>query len=210
MGFTDAVRHSFRNFATFEGRARRSEFWFFYLFLSLAGLAGGAIVLVVALLTIGLSSAGDGEPSGVAIAIYLVVIALWFLGMLVLYLPFLAVWARRLHDMGQTGHWLWLNLVSLGIVPGIMAFMDSEPGPNRWGPDPKAAERPAVPYGYAQAGYGAPAGYAGAQPGQIPPGSAPAPHQPGQVTPPPPPPPTGDNPWAQPSPEPPAQPDEQR
>ena len=212
MGFVDSVRHSLRLYATFEGRARRSEFWYFYLFLTLAGLAGGVVVFVVAMLTIGLSSAGDGEPSGAAIAIYLLVIGLWVLGMLVLYIPYLAVWARRLHDMGQTGHWLWLNLVSLGIVPLIMAFMDSERGANRWGPDPKAAERPGVPYGYPQASDGAHAGYDHSQPGQLPPGYAPAPPSPGQASPPPAPP--GDNPWAQPpsqpSAQPPAHPDEPR
>lgn len=210
MGFTDAVRSSMRQYATFEGRARRSEFWYFYLFYFLVALAGGAVVLVVALLTVGLSSAGGNDPAGWAIAIYLVAIGLWMLSMFALYIPIYAVWARRLHDMGQTGHWLWLNLVSLGIVPLIMAFMDSERGPNRWGPDPKAAERPGLPYGYPQQDYPQP-GYGYPQPGQLPPSDAPAaqqpvqqPAQPEQMPPPPSSP--SDSSWAQP----PGQPGQQR
>ncbi len=52
---------------------------------------------------------------------------------------------RRLHDMGQTGAWVLLGFVGLGIVPLIMCIMDGQPGTNQWGPDPKALERPGVP-----------------------------------------------------------------
>ena len=145
MGFADAVRSGFANFATFEGRARRSEFWWFYLFLTLAAFGGGFIVMIVAFLTIVPGSSDGQDPSGLAVGIYLLATGLWLIGMLVLYIPMLAVWARRLHDMGQTGHWLWLSLVGVGMVPLIMAFFDSEARPNRWGPDPKAHLRPAAP-----------------------------------------------------------------
>ncbi|WP_159449113.1 DUF805 domain-containing protein [Demequina sp. NBRC 110055] len=145
MGFADAVRSAFANFSRFEGRARRSEFWWFYLFMMLAAFGGGLIVMVVALLTIVPGSSDGQDPSGIAIGIYLVTIGLWLIGMLVLYIPYLAVWARRLHDMGQTGHWLWLVLAGVGIVPLIMASFDSEAGANRWGPDPKAHLRSAPP-----------------------------------------------------------------
>lgn len=165
MGFIEAVKASFSQFATFEGRSRRAEFWWFYLFLTLVGVASYFVVIVAMLATIGLSvGSGADEPDPVAFIIFGVIMLIWMLGMLVLYIPYLAVSARRLHDMGQTAHWLWLYLVGLGIVPVIMAFMDSERGPNQWGEDPKAGERVAYP-----AYYGAPPAAAypqQAQPGQ--------------------------------------------
>ena len=147
MGFSTAVKSCMRQFATFSGRARRAEFWMFYLFLSLVVLLGFFVVMLVALAVFATNTTGQ-EPSGVAIAIYLVVVILWALGVVALWVPFLAVSARRLHDIGQSGHWLWLYLASLGIVPLIMAFMDSQWGPNQWGPDPKAAERGPLPAAY--------------------------------------------------------------
>ena len=43
MGFTESVKTVFSKFATFSGRASRSEFWWFYLFNSLAWLVFGII-----------------------------------------------------------------------------------------------------------------------------------------------------------------------
>lgn len=43
MGFADAVRSALNNYATFSGRARRAEYWWFALFCILGGLAAGAL-----------------------------------------------------------------------------------------------------------------------------------------------------------------------
>lgn len=180
MGFMEAVKTCFSKFATFEGRARRAEFWMFYLFLQIIGVVGYVLIFVVAMVA-GLSPlllGGASEEAmmtgfGLGMGLTVIVFGIYFLAMLVLTIPYLAVTARRLHDMGQSAHWLWLHLVGFGIVPVIMAFFDSEWGQNRWGPDPKAQERAmyaqAHPYGYGgQPQYGQQPGYGQQQYGQQP------------------------------------------
>ncbi|BDP42173.1 hypothetical protein DAETH_21420 [Deinococcus aetherius] len=55
------------------------------------------------------------------------------------FLPTLAVNIRRLHDTGRSGWWYLIAFVPLvgGIVLLIFAVMDSQPGTNKWGPNPK-------------------------------------------------------------------------
>jgi uncharacterized membrane protein YhaH (DUF805 family) len=54
-------------------------------------------------------------------------------------LPSLAVGARRLHDTGKSGWWLLLGLIPLvGLILIIFWVMDSNPGDNQYGPNPKA------------------------------------------------------------------------
>ena len=74
------------------------------------------------------------------------VFAVLFVASLAFILPHYAAQARRLHDMGQSGLWVLLNFAGLGIVATIMCIMDTQPGTNQWGPDPKAGERGT--YGY--------------------------------------------------------------
>ncbi|MDR2140905.1 MAG: DUF805 domain-containing protein [Deltaproteobacteria bacterium] len=111
-----------RKFATFEGRARRREFWMFVLWAHL-------LVLVLVLVGIGL-----GFIVPFAGGLFLVLTLLACLAMTV---PSLALWTRRLHDMGQPGWWLLLNIPGLGFIPLIMALVDSQPGDNQFGPNPK-------------------------------------------------------------------------
>lgn len=160
MGFGQAVKTGFSKYATFSGRARRSEFWWWMLFQTLVLLPFTIIftvtyfILIFSLLeAAGPSgevefSQGNWVPLAVAGALMLV-------ASLALALPSYAVWARRLHDMGQTGWWLLLNFASLGLVPLIMSFFDSEARANQWGEDPKAGERVMAPAGYAAQGYAA-------------------------------------------------------
>ena len=58
---------------------------------------------------------------------------------LALFIPSLAAWVRRLHDVGKSGHMLWLILVCGigGLIPLFMCIGDSKPGPNQYGPNPK-------------------------------------------------------------------------
>ena len=159
MGFGQAIKNCFGKYATFSGRARRAEFWMFYLFTQLISIVGAALILAIALAVLPTSEGGD-DPSGAELALFFGAIGVVALASIALVIPLYAAWARRLHDMGQSGHWLWLTLVGLGIVPFIMAFIDSERGTNQWGADPKSAERGA--YGtYGQAPV--------SQPGYLPP-----------------------------------------
>jgi uncharacterized membrane protein YhaH (DUF805 family) len=119
MGFSEAVRVALiEKFATFNGRARRSEYWYFQLFAGV--VAGVAMVLM-----------GMNEDS-------LAVISLVSIVVLALFVPSLAVTVRRLHDTGRSG---WFYLVALvPIVGGILVFIwtcsRGTEGVNRYGSDP--------------------------------------------------------------------------
>lgn len=111
-----------RQYATFEGRARRKEYWFFVLFYVLVYLALAAVDALTGTYD---ADAGIGLLSG-----------LYALATL---LPNLAVTARRLHDTDRSGWWILVGLVPLigGIVLLVFMCLDSQPGGNRFGPNPK-------------------------------------------------------------------------
>ena len=113
------------NYANFNGRARRKEYWMFTLFFLLFALIGGFII--------GILSA----VSETAALIALILVAVWYLAHLV---PSLAVTVRRLHDTGKSG---WLYLIALipyigSFVIFIFTVLDGDRGDNAYGPDPKA------------------------------------------------------------------------
>lgn len=107
MTFTQAVRSALGNYATFSGRARRSEYWWFYLFTILVGLVTSVVDAV-------LNTAFNNEIGIVGTIISLALL-----------LPSLAVTARRLHDTGRTGWWMMLPVVPLltTIVVGFAAVL---------------------------------------------------------------------------------------
>ena len=118
MTFGEAVSSVLKQYAGFTGRARRSEYWYFALFNA---LVLSAVRLLAALLNAPLLS------------LLVVLVGLVFL------LPGLAVTARRLHDTGRTGWLLLLGIIPLAGTIALLVFtcMDSDPGPNRFGPSPK-------------------------------------------------------------------------
>jgi uncharacterized membrane protein YhaH (DUF805 family) len=122
MTLLEAVKMSFAKYASFDGRARRSEYWYFTLFhwlvILLAGVASYLVMLAIPAL---------------AIILYSIVI----FGTL---LPHLAVSVRRLHDVNRTGWWYLLGCVPpLGTIVLLVWFCtDGTRGPNRFGADPKA------------------------------------------------------------------------
>jgi len=147
MGMGEAFATCMRKYADFTGRARRSEYWWFYLVQFLIQLPFSIVFTVFYMIWLAsfMDVVGDGnsDPDWGAVNWSPLVIG-WLvilLPALVFLLPNLAAMARRLHDMGQSGHWLWLTLVGFGIVPLIMCIMDGQAFENRWGPDPKAGER---------------------------------------------------------------------
>lgn len=118
-----------RNYANFQGRAHRTEYWMFVLvnFIVLAVLA-----FLDSMLFGGLSEAGG----------YGVLTGLYSLGILI---PGLAVAVRRLHDTGRSGWWLLVGLIPVigGLVLLVFMVLDSEEGANQYGPNPKGAGSPA-------------------------------------------------------------------
>lgn len=116
MGFADAVKSVFSQYAGFNGRARRSEFWYFYLFN----------IIVAAVLGI-LSS---------FLGFFSIISGLYSLAILV---PSIAVGIRRLHDIGKSGWFYLICFIPLvgSIILLIFFAKDSEPGENQYGPNPK-------------------------------------------------------------------------
>ena len=153
MTFGEAIKYCFGHLFDFKGRARRSEFWWFYLFMNL--VVSVVVLIIMAVMFAALipliaeSSTGSPDESVIAASLGItgLMYVLIFVVAIVSSVLMLGVNARRLHDMGQSAHWLWLYLVNLSIVPIIMAIMEGQPHANQWGPDPKAAqnEAPALP-----------------------------------------------------------------
>jgi len=116
MNMQEAVRSVLSQYANFNGRARRSEYWFWTL-------ATVIVSVVVAIIDVIIGN----------------VILEWVL-ILATLVPSLAVGARRLHDTDKSG---WLQLIGIipiiGWVVLIVFFaMDSTPD-NKYGPNPKGA-----------------------------------------------------------------------
>ncbi|MBR1732419.1 MAG: DUF805 domain-containing protein [Alloprevotella sp.] len=158
MSFVEAIKACFAKFATFKGRARRSEFWWFYLLNAIPGLAMSYLTnwklgKVNEIQSKAMEVLFDEEKYDAIMAQAASVDSTFYtwaavLGviMLVLLIPGLAVWVRRLHDVGKSGHMLWLILVCGvgGLIPLVMCISDGKPEPNQYGPSPKFAPQ-AVP-----------------------------------------------------------------
>ena len=108
MGFVESVQSCFHNYATFDGRAPRSEYWFFHLFAFLVTLAGIFTAFFIFLIILGLL------------------------------LPSLAVNVRRLHDIDKSGWFLFIACIPLigPIILLIWHCQRGTYGENRFGPDP--------------------------------------------------------------------------
>ena len=118
MDFRTAVRTCLSKYATFAGRARRSEFWWFALFVFAGNLLLGLIDAAVF----------PGETRVFA--------PLFWLAML---LPSIAVSVRRMHDIGRTGWWVLLHLIPvIGFLVILYFYVQrSEAGANAHGPPPQ-------------------------------------------------------------------------
>ena len=135
MSFGEAVRTCLKNYATFDGRATRSQFWWFYLFVVIVSAIGYAPFLMFTLIAAGASDGSAVATLFVVLAIIWVIV--WIAAYLALIVPLLAVGCRRLHDRGQTGWWQLLMLVPCGsIVLLVFWVMESMPGDNEYGPQP--------------------------------------------------------------------------
>jgi uncharacterized membrane protein YhaH (DUF805 family) len=107
-----------KKYAEFSGRARRKEYWMFFLFYFLIAIAIGIVEAVI-------------HTGGILGGIYA----------LAMLIPGLAVTVRRLHDTGRTGWWILIGLIPVigTIVLLVFMVLDSQPGDNEYGPNPKAA-----------------------------------------------------------------------
>lgn len=122
LSFSDAVRQVFNKYATFKGRARRSEYWWFVLFYCLVLIAAA---LLDNLFGITIEHTFYG--------------AIYCIAALVLFLPNLTVTVRRLHDINKSG-WniLWGIIPLIGsILLIVWCCQDSKAEANQYGESPK-------------------------------------------------------------------------
>ncbi|MBK8198868.1 MAG: DUF805 domain-containing protein [Acidobacteria bacterium] len=133
--FPEAIQLFFKRYTDFQGRSRRSEYWWVFLMNLIVGFVGGILLAVL-----GGYGSGDINPIGMVL---IGILAIYVLAIIV---PSIALFVRRLHDINQTG-WIALGLYILGVVPivGLLAsiaqivigVIPGTVGPNKYGPDPK-------------------------------------------------------------------------
>ena len=106
------------NYANFRGRARRKEYWMFFLFNVLFVFVTTAIDLVL----------------GIFPLLYVIYI-------LAIIVPSIAVFVRRMHDVGKSGWWFFIGFIPIigTIWLLVLLFTDGVTGENSYGPSPKAA-----------------------------------------------------------------------
>jgi uncharacterized membrane protein YhaH (DUF805 family) len=113
MTFSEAIKDGFDHYVKFDGRARRSTFWYWVLFGFLVGIVANIIDAAL-----GTNPAVSGLVG------------------LALFLPGLSVAIRRLHDTGRSGWWYLIVLIPLiGIIVLIVFWVqEGDAGDNEYGP----------------------------------------------------------------------------
>jgi len=116
MDFVTAVKTCMSKYATFQGRAARSEYWFFTLFMFVINLIASVIA---------------GASLGVLAVLPMILT-------IALFLPSLAVSIRRLHDLDKSGWWILIILIPLvGVLILLWWFCQrGSEGQNMFGSDP--------------------------------------------------------------------------
>jgi len=105
-----------KQYADFNGRARRKEYWMFILFNTIVAMGIGFVSGIIA-----------GASNNASLA--------QFPGLiynLAVLIPTIAVGVRRMHDVGKSGWFLLIPIYSF-----ILACTDGDQGENEYGPDPK-------------------------------------------------------------------------
>ena len=115
MPFVDAFKACMQKYANFEGRASRSEYWWFYLWVQLLGIPAGVMDGII----------------GLEAQLVSALVSLVFL------LPSLSVGVRRLHDSGKSGWNLLWVLTIIGIFYVLyLSIIEGETMPNAYGAVP--------------------------------------------------------------------------
>ncbi|WP_330379706.1 DUF805 domain-containing protein [Anaeromassilibacillus senegalensis] len=116
MEFLQPYISMWTNYVNFKDRARRRDFW-------MAFLVNFIVVFILGILV------NIASFFGIISGIY----------SLAILIPMLGLWVRRLHDTGKSGWFLLLGLIPAvgAIILLVFACMDSQPGANQYGPNPK-------------------------------------------------------------------------
>ena len=119
-----------KKYVTFSGRARRKEFWMFILINLIIGAIASVLDSAFGLSKTEVVNGVTTYSAGAISLIY----------SLAVLLPSLAVAVRRMHDIGKSGGWIFINLIPLigWIWYIVLAATAGQVGDNKYGPDPKA------------------------------------------------------------------------
>jgi len=121
MTFEEAVQSCLGQWCSGQGRASRLEFWWFTLFC--AAVPAALMVLGAACQAVGLPQSAQLSNRTADVFSVLVLI------------PYIAVFVRRLHDVGLSGRWLLLVVVPVMGAAAVLALASrrSVPAVNQWG-----------------------------------------------------------------------------
>ncbi|MEO6135927.1 MAG: DUF805 domain-containing protein [Ginsengibacter sp.] len=119
-----------KNYATFTGRARRSEYWYFVLFSMIATIVAAIIDRMLGT-TFSMAIGGESVSLGYGYV--------YLFYSLAVFLPGLAVTVRRLHDTNKSGWYFLIILIPLAGAIWLLVLLctDSTFGINKYGPNPK-------------------------------------------------------------------------
>ena len=126
MGFIEAVQTGFSKTFTFSDRATRSEFWWFYLFLVILNIISNPIILLIT------STMSKELALG---SMYAINILLIIAG-----IAFIALGARRLHDIGRSGWWQLLAFTGIGVFVLLYWYIQPSQADNKYGKNLLATE----------------------------------------------------------------------
>jgi len=123
MGFVESIKTCFSKYFVFSGRATRSEFWYFGLFFFIGGFF---------ILTLDGLFFPDFFPDPIN---YGPLEVIYSLGM---FIPYISVAVRRLHDVNRSGWWYWIQGTIIGIFFPFLYWMikPSDNSANKYGPKP--------------------------------------------------------------------------
>ena len=126
MAFSQAVASGFQNYVNFQGRASRSEYWWWVLF----------IALVTAGLDLAQTAVGSASTLGASLTM------MFWAFKLGVTLPSLALTVRRLHDTGHSGRWIFIGFTVIGAFYPLLYWYcrPGTPGAGRYGPNPLEME----------------------------------------------------------------------
>lgn len=151
LNFMEAIKICFSKFADFKGRARRSEFWWFYLFTYIVNcvimcpvyflnakkqaMVEEAQKAILSGQSVDMAALEANDPTTMIIVFGIIACVV----SLILFIPTLAAMVRRLHDTGKSGNLCWLFLLCGvgGLIPLVMCIPDGQPAPNQYGESPK-------------------------------------------------------------------------
>lgn len=108
--FVEAIKTGFSKYVTFKGRARRSEYWYWQLFATLASFVVGGWSFIPSVVQLAAGTDSNATTPGGMLSQVV---------SLALFLPGLAVTFRRLHDVNRSGAWLIAPLVAFGAAFGV-------------------------------------------------------------------------------------------